>query len=384
MLPARLRAELPAVLAGTAAVAVLAAGALSGGQLSALADRVWPILLFLALIALVAELLDIAGGFRVAARWVGRRGGGRTALLMTLFGLLCAGTTMLLSIDTTAVLLTPVGITLARQAGVGPVPFAFAALWLANTASLLLPISNLTNLLAVRHADLSAGELMALTWRPQLVLLLVTGAVLAVIFRSEITGRYRMPDDAPREDPWLLAACVVAVASVTGAILAGWPAWAGALLALVVLLAVLLVRAPSRIGAGELARTVPYGAVVLALGMFIVVAWLGTLLTGPGGSLAGQHLSPAALAGTGALSGNLVNNLPAYLLLEPLAADPRALTGLLVGVNAGALLTPWGSLATVLWLHICRRMGLNVSARQVLSCGLVLVPVALLATLPVL
>ena len=67
------------------------------------------------------------------------------------------------------------------------------------------------------------------------------------------------------------------------------------------------------------------------------------------------------------------------MLLEPLVGDPRGLVGLLVGVNAGALLTPWGSLATILWLHICRARLLDVTPMRVLRTGLVLVPVVLLA-----
>ncbi len=68
--------------------------------------------------------------------------------LFLLFCLLATLSTWVLSIDTTAVLLAPIGLTLAAELGISALPFAFAAVWLANTASLLLPVSNLTNLLA--------------------------------------------------------------------------------------------------------------------------------------------------------------------------------------------------------------------------------------------
>ena len=72
-------------------------------------------------------------------------------MLWLLVVLVAALSTIFLSLDTTAVLLTPVVIVLARHAGLNPLPFALTTVWLANTGSLLLPVSNLTNLLA-QHA----------------------------------------------------------------------------------------------------------------------------------------------------------------------------------------------------------------------------------------
>ncbi|WP_153506490.1 SLC13 family permease [Cumulibacter manganitolerans] len=350
----------------------------------ALLGRVWPVLLFLALIAVVAELLDVAGGFRVAAAAISRWGGGRTAVLFAWYCALCAVVTILLSIDTTAVLLTPVGIALARRLRLEPLPFAFAALWLANTASLLLPISNLTNLLAVHGPRISGRQLTQLAALPQLVLIVVTGLVLAVLFRGHLTGGYAHPEEGEREDPWLLAVCVLAVGCIGVAIVAGLTAWMAALAALLVLLGALGVRDRARLVAARLHTAVPVRAIGLALGLFLVVGLAAAYLTGAGGPLHGTVLSTGALVVIGAAGANLVNNLPAYLFLEPLAGDAHGVLGLLVGVNAGALLTPWGSLATVLWLQICRRRLVAVSTRRVLVYGLVLVPAVLLAVLAVL
>jgi len=87
------------------------------------------------------------------------------------------------------------------------------------------------------------------------------------------------------------------------------------------------------------------------------------------------HLSVASAVGA-----NLVDNLPAYLLVEPAAADDvRRLVATLVGVNAGALVTPWASLATLLWLQRCRSAGLRVPLLRLAGWGAICAAVCVVA-----
>lgn len=389
MLAARLRSHTPTALAFLLAAAILLAGGLSLDGVQRLWARVWPILLFLALMAVLAELLDFSGAFRWTAGLIERWGRGSTRALFGWFCLLCTCTTVLLSIDTTAVLLTPVAIAVTRRLRIDPLPFVFAALWLANTASLLLPISNLTNLLAAHSAGLSTSALVELAAVPQLAVVVVTVVVLLFSFRAELRGHYRLATDEGAEeyagvDSWLLVASGVSVCALLGGLLVGLAAWWGALAAVVVLWVALRLRGRSqpagrRPTIGDLPAMVPWSALLLALALFVIVGWLAGVLLGPRGPWHQLELNPHQLLVTGAAVGNLTNNLPAYLLLEPIASNARSLVGLLIGVNAGALLTPWGSLATVLWLHICRRRSVPVSGGMVLGYGLVLVPPVLLA-----
>jgi Na+/H+ antiporter NhaD/arsenite permease-like protein len=131
---------------------------------------------------------------------------------------------------------------------------------------------------------------------------------------------------------------------------------------------------------------VPWQLVLFASGLFLVVeiarGWgLGIVLAavaGHGDSLAAL----AQLAGVGAASANLVDNLPAYLALEPTAGSPLRLAALLIGVNAGPLITPWASLATLLWRDRLRSLGVDVSWGRFALMGLVVAPVTVgLATL---
>jgi arsenical pump membrane protein len=134
------------LLAGS--LVAVALGALPLRDLATVADRVAPILAFVVAISVVAELATRAGVFDVAASWLARLSRGRTWLLWLSVAGLSVVTTAFLSLDTTAVLLTPVVVAVARANGLPPLPFALTTIWLANTGSLFLPISNLTNLLA--------------------------------------------------------------------------------------------------------------------------------------------------------------------------------------------------------------------------------------------
>ena len=126
-------------------------------EVVAVLSRTLPVMAFLVAITVVAEVADLAGVFDVAGHATARLAGHRTVVLWLLISGLAVLVTVFLGLDTTAVLLTPVALTVARQAGVGSAPFAVTTLFLANTASLFLPVSNLTNLLAVQHLERLGG-----------------------------------------------------------------------------------------------------------------------------------------------------------------------------------------------------------------------------------
>jgi Na+/H+ antiporter NhaD/arsenite permease-like protein len=154
------------LVAGAVAVAT---GTLPLADLAAMIDRVAPILLFVVAMTVVTELASEAGVFLWTARRLRHWGRGYSVLLWLFLAVFATLSTIFLSLDTTAVLLTPVVVSVTRQAGLPPLPFALTTVWLANTASLLLPISNLTNLLA-QHSlgGISPAGFAALMWAPSL------------------------------------------------------------------------------------------------------------------------------------------------------------------------------------------------------------------------
>jgi arsenical pump membrane protein len=171
--------------------------------LSVLGDllaRVAPVLTFFVAITVVAEIAEAAGVFDVAGHWAARASRHRVPALWLLFVGVAMATTIYLSLDTTAVLLTPVGLAVAAQLRISPVPFALSTLWLANTASLLLPVSNLSNLLAQHHFEqlgLGHAGYLRLAAAPAAAAVLGTVVVLYLPHRRKIRGRF--VQDAPPE-----------------------------------------------------------------------------------------------------------------------------------------------------------------------------------------
>ena len=361
-------------------IAAIALGILPVPEAEALGERVWPILLFVVAITVVTELAAEAGLFRVIAERTARWGHGRAWLLWLLVLALAVLSTIFLSLDTTAVLLTPVVVVLARHVGLSPLPFALTTVWIANTASLLLPVSNLTNLLAEHEmgslGPLGFAGLMAL---PALIAIGVPAIILFIVFRTSLLQRYIADDPTEPEDRVLLVASAIVVVVLLPLLVSGIPVWMPAVGASIVLGFVFLLRR----GAVLRFSLVPWQLVLFAGGLFLVVEaahslGLSALLANVSGH--GEDLpSLLQLAGTGALGANVLDNLPAYLALEPVAGNPVGLAALLIGVNAGPLITPWASLATLLWHQRLTALGVEISWRRYMLLGAIAAPLTVAA-----
>ena len=375
-------AILGAALLAAGAVAILT-GILPADDAVAVAERVWPILLFAVAVTIVAELAAEAGLFAAIAERLARFGLGRAWMLWLLVVLLAIASTIFLSLDTTAVLLTPVVILLARHNGLPPLPFALTTVWLANTASLLLPVSNLTNLLAEHALGFhDPGRFAALMVAPAIVAIVVPCLAIVVLTRSTLAMRYEPAPAPPIEDRPLFVLSAIVVAALLPLLVSGVPVWIPASAAALVLLVAFAVRRRSALRFA----LVPWQLVLFASGLFLVVeAGHGLGMTALLAQAAGEGEDPGALlrlAFAGLVGANGVDNLPAYLALEPVAASPDRIAALLIGVNAGPLITPWASLATLLWHQ--RLVALEVDLRwsRYMLLGLAVAPVTVaLATL---
>ena len=360
---------------GLAGALAVATGLLDGDGLAEVAGRAAPVLAFLLAVTVVAELADAAGVFDAAARLAARAGRGRTWRLWLLVVLLGTVATVVLSLDTTAVLLTPVVLALAAQLRLDPLPFALTTVWLANTTSLLLPVSNLTNLIALDTLEgfgvSGTAGFTALTWAPFLAGLAGAVLVLGLAHRRSLRGAYAAPPPAPPRDPVTFWTATVVCCLLAPAFVSGLTPAVPAAVAALVLVAVFAVRRRGALRPGLL----PWRTVVLVSGLFLVVeAAQGHGLEDLLRPLAGQGEGFAAhlqLAGTAALTANVADNLPAYLAVEPLAGSAHRLVAVLIGVNLGPLVTPWASLATLLWLDRCRARGVEVSLPRFAALGLV-------------
>ncbi|MFD7923272.1 SLC13 family permease [Streptomyces sp. NPDC059740] len=376
-----------AVVAVPAAGVLLLTGAVTPADAAAEVQRLLPVVGFLMAVLALAHLCAAEGVFEAAGAVLARRCTGRPGLLLVGVFVLAAVVTAVLSLDATVVLLTPVVLVTARHAGASARPHVYACAHLANSASLLLPVSNLTNLLALSSAGLSFTRFAALMTLPWLAALGVEYVVFRRFFAAELT-----PVDDPAEltrvarpqlPAFALWVLVLTLAGFVVASLAGtspaWPALAGSL----VLAARALRRGETTAGAVVRAANIPFAAFVLALGVVVealvdhglkdtVASWL------PGGSSLPALLAVAAFA---ALLANVINNLPAVLALLPVVAHGGAgpVLAVLIGVNVGPNLTYTGSLATLLWRRVLLAQGLPPRWKAFVQLGVVTVPATILA-----
>lgn len=364
------------------ALVCIVTGVLPASDAEALGARMAPVLGFVVAITIVAELARDAAVFDVVAQRLARWGRGRVILLWLSVVVLAVVSTVFLSLDTTAVIVTPVVVVLAQRVGIPPLPFALVTVWLANTASLALPVSNLTNLLAAPSIGDDPLAFLALSWAPTLVGVLVPVVILTLRHRRTLFGDYRTPTGGDPSDRVLFWAASGILLLLMPLLALTHDVWIPATIAALALVVFFGIRRPHVLRLS----LVPWQAIGLAAALFVVVetAHANGLLDFLS-VLATSGSSPAELlrlSAAGALAANGVNNLPAYLILEPAAGDPVALMALLIGVNLGPLITPWASLATLLWHHRVVSLGVEIRWGSLMLWGaIVAVPTVLVATL---
>ncbi|MFF4775274.1 ArsB/NhaD family transporter [Microtetraspora fusca] len=369
------------VAAAPAAVVVVLAGLVSPKVAGAEVLRLLPVVGFLAAVLALAHLCDREGLFEAAGALMARGPGG---LLIRVFAV-ASVVTAVLSLDATVVLLTPVVLATTSRLRVHPAPHLYACTHLANTASLLLPVSNLTNLLAFTASGLSFGRFAALMALPWLAAIAVEYAVFRRFFAAELRpAERRAPAPGPGAPGVPVFAIVTVALTLAGFVVASAagvnPAWAalGGVL-------VLAVRAltQGRVTARAVLRSadLPFCGFVLALGIVVRAVVDGGLgravrpLVPEGASLLGL----LAIAAIAAVLANLFNNLPAVLVLLPITAvsGPGPVLATLIGVNVGPNLTYVGSLATLLWRRVLHAHDHEPDLGRFLRLGLLTVPPAL-------
>ena len=291
--------------------------------------------------------------------------------LFTLVYLLGTGVTVLLSNDTTAIVLTPAVAAALSRTDADPLPYLFACAFVANAASFVLPISNPANLvvfgsrLPASHAWLAAFALSAVA------ALLLTFLGLRVFFRTALRGAYDssepqllLPGAAKFSGVAIAGAALALVVAATLRIDVGYTALVAAVIVLVI------VSLRERGAAAFVARHIAWQVVPLVAGLFVVVAALdrnGALDVLRAFLLHAQAIGVygnliAALVVT--LACNLFNNLPMALAtgfaLQSTPAAPAFAHAALVAVDLGPNVSVTGSLATMLWLIALRREGFAV------------------------
>jgi arsenical pump membrane protein len=366
------------------AVVLVAVGALSATDARHAIGDLGPTVGFLAALLVLAEgcrregLFDALGGVMAG----GARGSPRR--LLALVFAVAAAVTAVLSLDATVVLLTPVVFATAARLRTSPRPHVYACSHLANSASLLLPVSNLTNLLAFHASSLSFTRFAGLMVLPTAGVLAVEWAVFTRFFAVDL-GRPRRAGAAVAERAHLprfpLAVLALTLAGFAVSSAAGvapvWVAAAGA----AAISAPALARRATTVRRLALAAEPSFLLFVLGLGVIVRAASDNGLNSAAQTLLPSGDALPALLltAVLSAILANLVNNLPATLILVPVAAPggPAAVLAVLIGVNVGPNVTYVGSLATLLWRRVLHVEDQSVELREFVHLGILTVPAGL-------
>ena len=378
--------------------AVLVLGLVTLRQAGEILLETWDVLVLLVGMMALSAVAEKAGFFDWAASWTARAGGGRVFSLYGFVFLVGTLVTATLSLDATAIVLTPIVYGMAVRLRLEPLPFMFACVYTANTASLFLPVSNLTGLLAYGTFDLGFARFALIMFLPATLAVATNFLVFVWLFRKYLRGGYdaKLSSSFVPEDRAFFRLAAFGVAGVLVAFFVA--PILGVPIGLVALMAGTIVSVLARLAGwvtlGEVARSVSWGIVVLVVGLFLVVQGVENVglaalaerafaADAPGDGLA-QILG--VTIGT-ALGSNVINNVPMTVLalgaVEPLVADGTlgvaTVYAIVVGTSIGPNLTTVGSLATLIWLGIIRDKGLEITAKDYLRVGVIATPVILLA-----
>lgn len=378
-------------IAAAGGLAMVVIGPLPIGELPPLLRSTADVLLFLTGMMLLTVLVEQAGVFDVLAEGCARLARGSGIALFCFVFLLGAVITALLSLDVTVVVLTPIVYAVTMRRRIDALPFMFACTFVANTASLVLPISNLTNLLLYQQFEMSFLDFARVMWLPNLVAVVVNLLVFLLIFRRQIPRRFSIDvqEPLPAIDWWFWTSALVLTATLVGLLWSGIVHLPLALAAMGGAIFLLTVGyAGNRIRPSQELREVSWPVLVFVIGMLVLIrgfeqGWLRDRVFEMPQSLAGAII---AAAGATAIGSNIVNNVPMALLSVPViersSGEHRtALTyAVLIGTNIGPILTTYGSLATMLWLSLVRKRGMDVTTGQYLRVGVLSMPPILISS----
>lgn len=386
--------------ASLGAVAALLAGVVQPGDIPVVWHIVWNATATFIAIIVISLLLDEAGFFEWAALHVARWGQGNGWRLFALFVLLGAAVSALFANDGAALILTPIVISMLLALGfsaAATLAFVMAAGFIADTASLPLVVSNLVNIVSADFFNISFNRYASVMVWVNLAAVAASLGMLMLYFRRSIPACYDMahvkpPQSAIRDSATFKAGWVVLALLLVGFFglePLGVPVSATAAACALLLLGV--AGRGHQISTRKVMCGAPWQIVIFSLGMYLVVYGLRNAgLTGEVASLlnlfaqGGVWGAAFATGFLAALLSSVMNNLPA-VLVGALSIDASQATGAVkeamvyanvIGSDLGPKITPIGSLATLLWLHVLARKGIKIGWGYYFKVGVVLtVPV---------
>ncbi|MGN9404432.1 arsenic transporter [Pseudomonas syringae] len=391
--------------AAAGAILALLTGVVSLSDVPTVWHIVWNATATFIAVIIISLLLDEAGFFEWAALHVARWGKGSGGRLFALMILLGAAVSALFANDGAALILTPIVIAMLNALRFSPastLAFVMAAGFIADTASLPLVVSNLVNIVSADFFNVGFGEYASIMWPVNLVSVAATLLMLWLFYKKDIPARYvpeqlDVPRRAIRDRATFIAGWWVLVLLLVGLFALerlGIPISAVAAACALILL--IVAGRGHVISTRNVIKHAPWQVVVFSLGMYLVVyglrnAGLTEAFTALLNALAQQGLWAATL-GTGlaaALLSSVMNNMPS-VLIGALSIQGSNASGIVhqgmvyanvIGCDLGPKITPIGSLATLLWLHVLAQKDIRITWGYYFKVGSLLTLPILLVTL---
>ena len=391
--------------ASIGAVLALGTGVIHIADIPVVWNIVWNATAAFIAVIIISLLLDESGFFEWAALHVSRWGNGRGRLLFTWIVLLGAAVAALFANDGAALILTPIVIAMLLALGFSQgttLAFVMAAGFIADTASLPLIVSNLVNIVSADFFDLGFTQYASVMIPVDAAAIAATLIMLHLFFRRDIPATYdvsllKTPASVIKDAATFRAGWIVLLLLLVGFFVLeplGIPVSAIAAAGAAVLF--IVAKRGHGINTGKVLRSAPWQIVIFSLGMYLVVyglrnAGLTEYLSGVLNLLAEKGLW-AATFGTGFLTAflsSVMNNMPT-VLIGALSIDGSTATGVVkeamiyanvIGCDLGPKITPIGSLATLLWLHVLAQKNMTITWGYYFRTGIIMTVPVLFATL---
>ncbi|SSJ33059.1 Arsenic efflux pump protein [Klebsiella pneumoniae] len=391
--------------ASIGAVLALGTGVIHIADIPVVWNIVWNATAAFIAVIIISLLLDESGFFEWAALHVSRWGNGRGRLLFTWIVLLGAAVAALFANDGAALILTPIVIAMLLALGFSQgttLAFVMAAGFIADTASLPLIVSNLVNIVSADFFDLGFTQYASVMIPVDAAAIAATLIMLHLFFRRDIPATYdvsllKTPASVIKDAATFRAGWIVLLLLLVGFFVLeplGIPVSAIAAAGAAVLF--IVAKRGHGINTGKVLRSAPWQIVIFSLGMYLVVyglrnAGLTEYLSGVLNLLAEKGLW-AATFGTGFLTAflsSVMNNMPT-VLIGALSIDGSTATGVVkeamiyanvIGCDLGPKITPIGSLATLLWLHVLAQKNITITWGYYFRTGIIMTLPVLFVTL---